>query len=564
MAVSRDFIQQMISAADIAQIIGERVPLKKRGNNMVGLCPFHSEKTPSFSVVPDKGFYHCFGCGASGDVLGFVVKTEGGGDFMSGVEALARRLGMAIPQDGHKSDDSAAKIIAEAAVYFRRQFEKTPVAKEYAKKRGLSEETLKRFGVGYAADDWQGLHNALGKQHEALMLKAGLLRKNDKGDIYDYFRGRLMFPIMESERRTVGFGGRSLTDEQQPKYLNSPDSPIFSKKRTVFGLPQARAAARSKNRLIITEGYMDTVMLSQAGFEETAAAMGTALTPEQMQKIGRTAENIVLAFDGDEAGQKAAARSITNILPTLKDGMSLRFLFLPPGADPDSFVSERGAKAFEQAISNALPLGEYLIKLLWEEASGDSEEGKSSAALVAGEKIIRLLDKTRAPFMRELLLKKLAEHAKISPDVLRKKATKNVVNVTAKGRYRMRVGLLYLFLCCLAARPLLIEKLQEIPPLPGDPTDSKIVAAALHHVMWQPQDNNDILSYLEQEGFVALARQIKETVTVSYSSTMDVPAEFDALVKSLYQKHEKITGAVFQKKLEKNAAIPLHEKERKR
>ena len=548
MAVPREFVRRLIEAADIAQIVGERVALKKRGSNLSGLCPFHSEKTPSFSVNPSKGVYHCFGCGQSGNTLSFVIHTEGGGDFMTGVEALARRLGMPIPRGDNDPGEQLANAAAAAANYFQRQLASSESTKAYVEKRGLSGETVARFGIGYAPK--KGIVNALRDYDQPLLQKAGLLGRDDSGEFYDYFRDRLMFPIMEGQRRVLGFGGRALSDNVRAKYLNSPETALFSKKNTVFGLPQAREEARRKNRLIVVEGYMDTVMLSQAGFGETAAAMGTALTAAQMRRIGRTADNIILAFDGDDAGQKAARRSLENILPGLADGMSARFLFLPPGEDPDSFIRANGAAAFEKLIADAPPLADYMTEKLWQESesSPGDLEAKIGAALTKGNQLIHLLDGRRAPILHELLRKRLADKAGLAPDamdkVVRQMAAKNSPKSTNKARYRMRDnGELYQFLCCLAAQPGLVLELRDNPPLLGNQQECEIVADVLHYLTWDPDEDGDALSYLADEGWTSLVAQIKATIRQRYGATIDLKAELKERTAALVRAHARLTGA---------------------
>ena len=548
MAVPREFVRRLIEAADIAQIVGERVALKKRGGNFFGLCPFHSEKTPSFSVNPSRGSYHCFGCGQHGDVLSFVIHTECGGDFMAGVEALARRLGMPIPRGDNDPGEQLANAAAAAANYFQRQLASSESTKAYVEKRGLSGETVARFGIGYAPK--KGIVNALRDYDQPLLQKAGLLGRDDSGEFYDYFRDRLMFPIMEGQRRVLGFGGRALSDNVRAKYLNSPETALFSKKNTVFGLPQAREEARRKNRLIVVEGYMDTVMLSQAGFGETAAAMGTALTAAQMRRIGRTADNIILAFDGDDAGQKAARRSLENILPGLADGMSARFLFLPPGEDPDSFIRANGAAAFEKLIAEAPPLADYMTEKLWQESesSPGDLEAKIGAALTKGSQLMHLLDGRRAPILHELLRKRLADKAGLSPDamdkVVRQMTAKNSPKSTNKARYRMRNdGELYQFLCCLAAQPGLVLELRDNPPLLGNQQECEIVSDVLHYLTWDPDEDGDALSYLEGEGWTSLVAQIKETIRQRYGATIDLKAELKERTAALVKVHARLTGA---------------------
>ena len=538
MAVSREFLQQLTAAADIVQIVGERVSLQKRGNNYFGLCPFHNEKTPSFSVNPSKGFYHCFGCGANGDALRFVVQTTASGDFMAGVEFLAQRTGMTVPRGGADDGTEITAVMSSALAFYRAQYQKTSEARKYLEQRGISADTVERFQIGYAPDGWDGAKNALASHGAAVLTRAGILRKRegDNGDYYDYFRRRIMFPILESEKRVIGFGGRALDDSEPAKYLNSPDIPrVFSKKYAVFGMAQARAAARTAGRVIITEGYMDAIMLSQAGFGESVAAMGTALTAQQMQKIARMADNIVLAFDGDDAGQKAAWRSLANILPSLRDGMNVSFLFLPQGEDPDGFIRKNGADAFSTMIRDAASLGDYMVSHLWgDKPAGDAA---SSAALSEGQKLARLINAENAPFLRALMEQRLAEKAKISPDVVRRREKPKTPS--AKSKWRMRQeGLLFRLLCCVAANPKLIEDAKQNPPLLGEEVETEIVAATLHYLRWRAEeDDANVIAYLRGEGYDMLAVQIAE-VARQYAAG-DPGAEFAQITGGLTRERDK-------------------------
>ena len=341
MSIPPDFIRSVIDTADLAHIVGGRVKLKKSGRNYTGLCPFHNEKTPSFSVVPDKGFYHCFGCGAHGNALDFMMKHEGK-DFVAAVKELAAMLGMTVPQTARENREGTLLADITAALkaalsLWRKSLADSDDAKNYLKNRGLKADTVNRFGLGYAPDAWGALRDGLAKEDVGLLVRAGLLRESSKthegvgggesGKYYDYFRSRIMFPVFDERSRLCGFGGRVLNDDE-PKYLNSPETTRFSKRRLLFGLAQAQEAARKKNRLLITEGYMDAIMLSQAGFAESVATMGTAATMQQMEKALRVADNIVFAFDGDEAGRRAVGKALEGLLPALADGTSAFFFVL--------------------------------------------------------------------------------------------------------------------------------------------------------------------------------------------------------------------------------------------
>ena len=534
MRIPREFIRTLVERADVADIVGERVQLKRRGNNWFGLCPFHTEKTPSFSVNPERGFYHCFGCGAHGTALDFIVKTECAGDFIAGVETLAKRMGMDIPREkgagGGGSEKAAADMagLLQAALgRWRRLLSETPQAREYLKGRGMTGETAARFSLGFAADDWRGLEGFLPDYNSDLVVRAGLVRVREKeGRRYDYFRGRVMFPIFTSPTRLVGFGGRALGDEE-PKYLNSPESPLFAKGRTLFGLPQASDFARRRNRLIVCEGYMDAVMLSQAGFGESVATMGTAATAPQMEKAARAADNVIFAFDGDNAGRAAAWRALEGILPALRDGKGVSFLFLPAGEDPDSFIQKKGAGAFESLLGNAKSLGDYAVERLLENTGAETDEGRRSAAARGAAALLAKVHGERAPFLRDILQKTFAKRIGLDPGLLTRQAaaradsertrTAQRIGANRRGGFRMRTGAMLTLLCCLYARPELGLTLDESPPLPGVEGEAEAVEVVLSRLRFRGADSEgeeregsemNVAQWLEEKGFSGVAQQV--------------------------------------------------------
>ena len=547
MRIPREFIRTLVERADVADIVGERVQLKRRGNNWFGLCPFHTEKTPSFSVNPERGFYHCFGCGAHGTALDFIVKTECAGDFIAGVETLAKRMGMDIPREGGAGGGGSEKAAADMAGLlqaalgrWRRLLSETPQAREYLKGRGMTGETAARFSLGFAADDWHGLEGFLPDYNSDLVVRAGLVREKE-GRRYDYFRGRVMFPIFTSPTRLAGFGGRALGDEE-PKYLNSPESPLFAKGRTLFGLPQASdfARRRKKNRLIVCEGYMDAVMLSQAGFGESVATMGTAATAPQMEKAARAADNVIFAFDGDDAGRAAAWRALEGILPALRDGKGVSFLFLPAGEDPDSFIQKKGAGAFESLLGNAKSLGDYAVERLLENTGAETDEGRRSAAARGAAALLAKVHGERAPFLRDILQKTFAKRIGLDPGLLTRQAAARAdsererarppekMDARRRGSFRMRPeSPLLLLLCCLHARPELGLDLEESPPLLGSAGEAEATALVLSRLRFRGGDSGgdsgeeegeeqegggiNVAQWLEEEGFSGVARQVRES-----------------------------------------------------
>ncbi len=406
--IPQHFIDDLITRADIAEVVGRRVQLKKAGKEFKGCCPFHDEKTPSFTVSPDKGFYHCFGCGAHGTAIGFLMEHDHM-DFVDAVESLANSMGIEVPrEEGQRparSYDALFELVARAGRYFESQLKGNQAAIEYIKARGIDGGTAKRFGIGYAPAGWSNVLDKFGTSREAIdrLLAAGLIIRKDNGQHYDRFRDRIMFPIRDSRGRVIGFGGRVLADEE-PKYLNSPETVLFHKGRELYGLYEARQALRSIERLVIVEGYMDVIGLARHGIDFVTATLGTATTDEHLNRVFRVCEEIVFCFDGDRAGRAAAWRALENALPQIRQGRQIRFVFLPDGQDPDSFVQEHGAGAFEEALNTALPLSDFLIEELSRQVDMNSVDGLARMAELARP----LLSKIPAGVYKELLTERLA------------------------------------------------------------------------------------------------------------------------------------------------------------
>ena len=373
MAIPPGFLDELRNRVSVSEIVGKRVKLVKKGREHSGLCPFHNEKSPSFTVNDDKGFYHCFGCGAHGSALDFVMNTEGL-NFPEAVERLAVHAGMEVPQDTPEQRERSEKrntlydVMEQACLYYERSL-RMPEGKiglSYLRERGLSEETIKRFRLGYAPNIQGGLKAALKREgiEDDLMVEAGLLIKPDDParTPYERFRERVMFPITDRRGKVIAFGGRILGDGK-PKYLNSPDTPLFHKGTILYGLAQAREAAHKKDQIIVTEGYMDVIALAQGGFPHAVAPLGTALTEEQIQLLWRMTKTPTLCFDGDAAGQRAAERGAERALPHLKPGFSLHFVHLPEGEDPDSLIKHEGSAAMQTLLDGAIPLSELLWRL---------------------------------------------------------------------------------------------------------------------------------------------------------------------------------------------------------
>ena len=386
------FIHDLLSRVDIVDIVGRHVQLKKGGANLSGLCPFHAEKSPSFTVSPTKQFYHCFGCGANGDAIRFMTEYSGM-SFIDAVKDLAQQVGMAVPEDDvspAEREQAAAQrqrrttltdVLAKAAEAYRKQLKASPRAIDYLKGRGLSGEIAAQFGLGYAPDGWRSLASVFPSYDDPLLEESGLvIAKDDEGDgdgkRYDRFRDRIMFPIRSVQGDVIGFGARVL-DRGEPKYLNSPETPVFSKGRELYGLFEGRVAMRQRGHALVVEGYMDVVALAQSGIANAVATLGTACTPDHLQKLFRFTDSVVFSFDGDKAGRRAAGRALEASLPHASDTRTIRFLFLPPEHDPDSYVREHGAAAFEEFIAQAVPLSRQLIEAAGEGCDLDTAEGRA-------------------------------------------------------------------------------------------------------------------------------------------------------------------------------------------
>jgi DNA primase len=415
---SDDKLEEVRTRADIVEVIGAHVRLKRAGRNFVGLCPFHNEKTPSFSVNAERGFFHCFGCGAGGTVFNFVMRTEGL-SFPEAIESLARRYGVTLPERGAETGpgagerDAALRANQIAADFFVHVLWKTPdgaAAREYLSARGVAAETARTFMLGFAPERPANLAGALDRRGLlAAAVRLGLV-KQDSAGTRDMFRGRLMFPIRDGQGRVLAFGGRVL-DQRLPKYINSPESPLYSKSRNVYGLYEARAAIASADRAIVVEGYLDAIAVWQAGFKETVASLGTALTVDQLRLVGRQTRNVLACFDGDAAGRKASLRALEIFLAA---GLLGRGIFIPPGFDPDTFIKERGAEAFAELIASAQLLVDYFLESLQPMARGSIDQ-KVEAAKRIGEKLKLIADEIPA----NLVIRKAVDSLRIDEGLLR-------------------------------------------------------------------------------------------------------------------------------------------------
>ncbi|HIF9350877.1 TPA: DNA primase [Photobacterium damselae] len=425
--IPRSFIDDLISRYDIVDVIDSRVKLKKKGKNFGACCPFHNEKTPSFSVSQEKQFYHCFGCGAHGNVLDFVMEFDRL-EFVEAIEELASQLGIEVPRENDNgsapSGPRAAEkrnlydVMAHIAQFYQSQLrtDEGQFAIDYLKGRGLSGEIVKKFAIGYVPDQWDLVRNRYGRDEasQQALVDMGMLIENDNGRRYDRFRGRVMFPILDRRGRVIGFGGRVLGDGT-PKYLNSPETPIFHKGRELYGLHQVLETHREPERILVVEGYMDVVALAQFGVDYAVASLGTSTTSEHIQTLFRQTSTVVCCYDGDRAGREAAWRAMEQALPYLLDGRELKFMFLPDGEDPDTYIRQYGKEEFEHQVSSAMSLIDFMFNSLTEQANMETKEGRSKLMTLAKP----LIEKVAGEALREYLINKLGYSLGLPPDQIR-------------------------------------------------------------------------------------------------------------------------------------------------
>jgi DNA primase len=458
------FIDELLARTDIVELIGARVALKRQGREFSARCPFHDERSPSFTVSPNKQFYHCFGCGAHGSAIKFLMEYDRL-EFLDAVEELARRAGMEVPRETRQRNeqgDFAALIdtCEQAARFFRAQLAATPRAQDYVRRRGLNAETVERFAIGYAPAGWDALKNALGTDRSQLerLDKVGLLSKSDSGKVYDKFRDRLVFPIHDRRGRVIAFGGRVLEKDDGPKYLNSPETPLFHKGRELYGLWQVRQAHAKIPQLVVVEGYMDVVALFQVGVTTAVATLGTATTPDHAELLFRNAPDVYFCFDGDRAGRGAAWKALESVLPRLRDGRQAHFLFLPEGDDPDSLVRREGAAGFAAQLKRAVPLSEFFFAEMSREIELGSLDGKARLA----ERCRPLLAQIPDGAFRDLMAQRLAELSGVGLAAAAQKAPATAAPRAGGGA--PRGSLVRTAIALLLQRPALVDQVPESLP----------------------------------------------------------------------------------------------------
>jgi DNA primase len=545
------FIEDLLRRTDIVELIDTYVHLKKAGANYAACCPFHNEKTPSFTVSPDKQFYHCFGCGAHGTAIGFLMEYSGLG-YVEAIRELAARLSLPVPEDDAKPRDgpktqALTEIMARAAEYYYEQLKHSETAIAYLKRRGVSGEIAREFGIGYAPDGWQNLASAFADYSLSGLQQAGLVLRNEQGRLYDRFRERVMFPIMNPKREIIAFGGRVLGDGE-PKYLNSPETPLFEKGREIFGLPQARQSLREKNTAVVVEGYMDVVALAQHGIGNAVATLGTATTAVHVQKLLRQVDRLVFCFDGDAAGRKAGWRALENSLDILPEQKTIGFVFLPEAEDPDSFVRARGAEAFERLVGDAVPLSEFLMRELASHCDMTTAEGR--ARLVAEAK--PLLGRLRTPLLRLQLVKRLAEASGFSQaEVERLCDLKPIAQPPPARSPRQAPSLLRRLLRLLLQKPELARGV-PLAALPAHSEEARAIAK-LCETMQESGDSKHavLMERLRGSEEESILREAAAELMRQPLVDEDIDAEFSGAIRQLQESERKRAFAQLQEKVAK-------------
>jgi DNA primase len=566
--IPKSFIQDLLNRLDIVDVIERYVPLKKAGANFVACCPFHNEKSPSFTVSQSKQFYHCFGCGAHGTAIGFVMEHTGMG-FVEAVEDLARSIGVTVPQEAsnvpqHKVAPDLYDLMQTATRYYREQLKQSPRAIDYLKGRGLSGEVAARFGIGYSPDGWQNLSSAVPYYQDASLVETGLVIEGENDKRYDRFRDRIMFPIVNVRGQVIGFGGRVL-DKGEPKYLNSPETPLFEKGHELYGLYQAQKSIRAQQRVVVVEGYMDVVALAQHGVEYAVATLGTATTPFHVQKLLRLCEQVVFCFDGDRAGQKAAWRALENALPQLVDGKRIGFLFLPEEHDPDTYIREFGTEAFEEALEDSLPLSGYMLRELSAQVDLHTPEGRSALL----QKAQPLLAAITAPTMALILRKEVAALAGITQEELearfdikplaspRRPAPPKAKRSTPSG--------LRTLLRCLVMRPELVRELPEDWLREGEGAEGAAIAALAD---WLHESADETSTAAMIQHFQGTVHEVvfasAQGEVMQWGEDFDVGAEFAGTLDKLREESRKAELAVLNAKMQGQDLKALSEHERAR
>ncbi len=575
--IPESFIQELLNRIDIVDVVDKSVPLKKAGANYSACCPFHNEKSPSFTVSPTKQFYHCFGCGAHGTAIGFLMEYAGL-SFIEAINDLAKNVGMLeqlqrVSQEqstpASREFDAQNKTIKlglqetlqQAANYYKAQLKESPRAIEYLKGRGLSGVIAAKFQIGYAPAGWQNLQSVFASYENEVLQTAGLVVENEQGKRYDRFRDRIMFPIHDQKSQVIGFGGRVINNEESPKYYNSPETPLFQKGHELYGLFVARRAIRDAGRVLVVEGYMDVVALAQFGIEYAVAALGTATTPFHITKLMRQTDEIVFCFDGDNAGRTAAWRAAMNALPALTDGLKLRFLFLPKEHDPDSYVREFGKDKIEAEMQAAMPLSQYIVQHLSEKNQLNSQEDKVQF-LNEAEPILRQIV---APKFSLMMRKRIAELAEVSEaemqSLLKLPAPNRPPAKATQKQSRAPISIKKRFVLMALMRPDLV-KTEHLNFAQGFTEEDMLLQASIHAALAQPQSKPAaMLHAVESQIDPPLLHDIQRELHL-LDETLDFALEFEGARTQLIEMAQQKQGVSMLDALKEKSFSALTAEER--
>ena len=565
--IPESFIQELLNRVDIVDVIDKSTPLKKAGANYSACCPFHNEKSPSFTVSPTKQFYHCFGCGAHGTAVGFLMEYQGL-SFVEAINELARMVGMTVPQETRDPNKPIQKVVLgiqeslqQAALYYKSELKKSTRAIEYLKARGLSGEVAARFQIGYAPAGWQNLQSVFPSYESEVLNIAGLVVENEQGRRYDRFRDRIMFPIHDTKGQVIGFGGRVINQEDTPKYYNSPETPLFQKGHELYGLFLARRAIRDTGCVLVVEGYMDVVALAQYGIEYVVASLGTATTPFHIAKLMRQTDEVVFCFDGDNAGRTAAWRAVINALPALTDGLKLSFLFLPKEHDPDSYVREFGKAKFEDEIKTAMPLSQYILKHLSEDNPLQSQEDKVRF-LNEAEPIMRQIN---APRSAMYLRKKVAELAQLSIDEMQSLLKlPNLNKLTTQSRpklTRTTNSLHHRFCLTMIMQPSLVDK-EDLFWVIGKTNDEILLRQTIETCLLHPHSKPVVIvRELENKVDKKIIADLKKELN-DLDETLDLAKDLVGARQQLKHLYLKKNESVFLARVSEKPLSSLTEDER--
>ena len=541
--IPESFINELLNRIDVVDIIDKRVPLKKTGANFVACCPFHQEKTPSFSVSPSKQFYHCFGCGAHGSAISFLIDHDGL-NFIDAIHELAKVVGLKVPnQVDEKPEKKKENIVLEdslilAKKYYQARLKASPEAIKYLKSRGLTGEIAKQFSIGFAPGGWNNLNEVFKDYDNDVLIKSGLINKNEKGKRYDRFRNRIMFPIYNAKGQLVGFGGRVIDEKDSPKYYNSPETSLFQKSYELYGLLAARKSIRDKGYVLVVEGYMDVVSLAQHGISNAVATLGTATTNFHIQKLIRYTSEIIFCFDGDEAGKSAAWRAMQNSLASVTDEVQLKFLFLSEQHDPDSYVRENSKEKFEKLAKDATPLSEYVVHYLTKKNDLTSQEDRVKF-LNSVEPILNNIASLKLTF---LLKKRISELLNLTIDELDK-----VINVKSKENTkpssknipREATSVVRRFISLLISDPSLVEE-NDKDIAWGDSLDEQLARACITKVLMDQNHNTaSIFHFLNNQFDSDFVDEIKSQV-LNFDEKINVNDEVNILRNRIKKNKSKV------------------------